>query len=241
MALRDGSQTAPNFESCMPEIKVVGVNGANSSKFSWFTEHPENLGYFNDFMAFRRQPELSWLSVYPVHQRTTGWVSDRPLFVNIGGGVGHQCAQFKEKYPELLGRVILQDLPHSIAKALPTPGVENIAHDFPEPQPIQGAKFYYLRGVLHNHPLHRIHKLLENTKSATAPDSILLLDKMVLPDTKAHVNSVSMDLTMMGAFAGGEHSALQWKQIFDEARLKLTGTYLYNPVDHESVMELCLP
>lgn len=90
-------------------------------------------------MAKRRWPELSWLSVYPVDEETKVLNDrERPLYVNVGGGIGHQSAEFKQKHPEIPGRVILEDLPHSIAKALPTPGVENIAHNFFEPQPIKG-------------------------------------------------------------------------------------------------------
>lgn len=93
-------------------------------------------------MALRRTPEVSWLSVYPVAREVEGWDSKdntRAIYVNIGGGIGHQCKQFKDKYPDLPGRVILQDLPHSIAKALPTPGVENMEHDFFQPQPVKGS------------------------------------------------------------------------------------------------------
>jgi hypothetical protein len=89
-------------------------------------------------MALRRKPDLSWLSVYPVVEETRSWDPERPVFVNVGGGVGHQCAQFKEKFPDVPGRVILQDMPHSIAQALPTPGVENMVHDFFQPQPVKG-------------------------------------------------------------------------------------------------------
>lgn len=101
-------------------------------------------------MASRREPELSWLSVYPVQERLgddgDGCRPSRPLYVNIGGGIGHQCAQFRERYPDVPGRVVLQDLPHSIAAALPTPGVENMAHDFFEPQPVEGDfKSRYIR------------------------------------------------------------------------------------------------
>jgi hypothetical protein len=107
--------------------------------FSWFSEHPENLTYFNNFMAFRREPELSWLTVYPITEEAKDCNdANRPVYVNIGGGIGHQCAQFKKAYPDIPGRVILQDMPHSIANALQTPGVENMAHDFFEPQPIRG-------------------------------------------------------------------------------------------------------
>lgn len=108
--------------------------------FAWFGENPEHLANFNDYMALRRQPQVSWLSVYPVAREIKNWHAqdqDKVLYVNIGGGIGHQCKQFKEKYPDLTGRVVLQDLPHSIAKALPTPGVENLEHDFFQPQPIK--------------------------------------------------------------------------------------------------------
>lgn len=81
------------------------------------------------------------MSVYSVREETEGCSPDRPIYVNVGGGIGHQCAQFKELFPEVPGRVILQDLPHSIAKAIPTPGVENMAYDFFQPQPIQGKIF----------------------------------------------------------------------------------------------------
>ncbi|KAI0407023.1 S-adenosyl-L-methionine-dependent methyltransferase [Xylaria palmicola] len=210
-------------------------------QFSWFADHPENLAYFNNFMAFRREPELSWLTVYPVEEQIQGWDPEKPVYVNIGGGIGHQCAQFLDKYPYTPGRVILQDLPHSIAKALPTPRVENLAHDFFEPQPITQAKFYFLRGVLHNHPPARVRKLLEVTKQAMGPESILLLDEIILPETKANIDTVSMDITMLTAFAGMERTRDQWRSILEEVGLKLVKTYNYNPVSHESVMDVRLP
>lgn len=112
---------------------------SNLHQFAWFEDQPDRLKFFNEYMALRRSADVSWLSVYPVEEETTDWHDPtRPLYVNMGGGIGHQCAQFKERYPHLPGRVILQDLPHSIAKALPTPGVENMAHDFFEPQPVKG-------------------------------------------------------------------------------------------------------
>ncbi|GAP90025.2 putative O-methyl transferase B [Rosellinia necatrix] len=229
------------------EVRTVFQSawGTASHAFAWFGARPENLRRLNDFMAARREPGRSWLSVYPVEGRLReagGCAPSRPLYVDVGGGIGHQCAQFRERYPDVPGRVVLQDLPHSIAAALPTPGVENMAHDFFEPQPVQGAKFYFMRWILHNHPHHKILKLLANTKAAmaTVQDSILLIDEMILPETNAHVDAVAIDLTMMCAFAGMERTEKQWRSILDEAGLKLTNIYLYNPDSHESVMEVRL-
>jgi hypothetical protein len=106
--------------------------------YAWFGQNPTQLNHFNTYMALRRNPDSTWLSVYPVAEEAAAWPSEKPLYVNIGGGVGHQCAQFREKYPDLPGRIVLQDLPHSVAQALPTPGVENMAHNILEPQPVVG-------------------------------------------------------------------------------------------------------
>jgi hypothetical protein len=108
--------------------------------FAWFASHPNHLAPFNEYMKLRRRPTVSWLTVYPVLDQVKTWDSERAVFVNIGGGVGHQCAEFKQKFPDVPGKVILQDLPHSIAAALPTPGVENMVHDFFEPQPVRGKR-----------------------------------------------------------------------------------------------------
>lgn len=96
-------------------------------------------------MALRRKPDVSWLAVYPVAEETAGFKGDRAAFVNVGGGIGHQCAEFKRAYPEIPGRVVLQDLQHSIDAALPTPGVDNMVHDFFEPQPVEGMTITMVR------------------------------------------------------------------------------------------------
>ncbi|KAI1370088.1 S-adenosyl-L-methionine-dependent methyltransferase [Hypoxylon crocopeplum] len=208
--------------------------------FSWFAGQPRHLAYFNDYMALRRQPELSWLAVYPIEEEAKELHTQRPVYVNIGGGIGHQCAQFKEKYPNLPGRVILQDLPHSITKALPTPGVENMAHDIFEAQPVSDAKFYYLRAVLHDHPAHRIRKILENIKKAMSPDSVLLIDEMVLPDIGVNLEVASIDMTMLTTFASMERTEVEWREMFEEVGLRLVQTYMYNPLNYESVMDVRL-
>ena len=78
----------------------------------------------------------TWLSVFPVDKESEGRKHD-VLFVDVGGNLGHECANLKAKYPNLPGRVVLQDLPHAINMALQTPGVENTVHGIFTPQPIK--------------------------------------------------------------------------------------------------------
>lgn len=203
---------------------------------------PGAMEHFHTYMALRRQAELSWLNVYPVHEETAGLTDpERALYVNVGGGIGHQCAQFREKYPDIPGRIILQDLPDTIARALPTAGVENMAHDFFEPQPVRGAKFYFMRGVPHNHPPHRVRLLFERIREAMAPDSVLLVDETVLPTMDVGFIAASIDLTMLGAFASLERTEAEWRSLAESAGLDLVRIYTYNALENETVMELRLP
>ena len=151
----------PQYEALPQYLKRTGYHNPTNSlqtafqqawktplhAFDWFGENPQHLAHFNDYMALRRQPEQTWLTVYPVSDEVQGWDArdnTRAIYVNIGGGIGHQCAQFKAKYPDLPGRVVLQDLPHTVAQALQTPGVENMGHDFFEEQPVKGKFFCFL-------------------------------------------------------------------------------------------------
>ncbi|KAI1339295.1 S-adenosyl-L-methionine-dependent methyltransferase [Xylariaceae sp. FL0016] len=212
----------------------------SESPFSWFASHPENHAFFDKYMALRRDSSTSWLTVYPVEQEAQDWDAAKPLLVNIGGGVGHQCADFVKTFPDLPGRIILQDLPGSIERALPTPKVENMALDFFEPQPIQGAKFYFARHVLHDFTREQILQILAQTRSAMTSDSIFILDEMLLPETGVSHYAAYTDLTMMAAFASRERSEIEWREIIEEAHLKLVDIYVYNPMTHESVMDVRL-
>lgn len=70
--------------------------------------------------------------------------SATPLFVDIGGAMGQQCIFFKKAYPDLKGRVIIQDQAQVVSQIEATPlpgfeGIEAMAHDFFQSQPIKGT------------------------------------------------------------------------------------------------------
>ena len=68
------------------------------------------------------------------------WPGDGAVFVDVGGGTGQQCVALKEKFPDLPGKVILQDLPAVIAEAKLPEGIETMVYDFFTPQPVKGEK-----------------------------------------------------------------------------------------------------
>ena len=83
-----------------------------------------------------------------------GATSSTPLFIDVGGSMGAQCVEFRKRYPNLAGRVILQDLPVVIeqVQAKPLPGSESVEvqpHDFFTPEPIKGIANWHLQ-ILYN-------------------------------------------------------------------------------------------
>ena len=90
-------------------------------------------------MEYRRKDQTICWDVYPLEQEMTqGSGEDSVILIDIGGNVGHQCAEFKRHFPSVKGRIILQDLPGPISMALTTEGVENQVYDMFTPQPVKG-------------------------------------------------------------------------------------------------------
>ena len=62
-----------------------------------------------------------------------------PLLVDVGGSIGRDVEEFRNKHSGLTGRLIVQDLPGTIRQASKEiQGIELVAHDFFTPQPIHG-------------------------------------------------------------------------------------------------------
>lgn len=99
---------------------------------------------FDGYMAARRTGlRAPWYEIYPAGTEldVQGFEqqSDPPLLVDIGGNTGYDAAAFRTKYPHIKGRVIVQDLPETLAYAPDPPeGLEWIGYDFFTPQPIRG-------------------------------------------------------------------------------------------------------
>lgn len=59
--------------------------------------------------------------------------------VDVAGGRGHDLAAFLARYPDVLGRLVLEDLPHVLEESTVDVGrIEKQAFDLFKPQPIHG-------------------------------------------------------------------------------------------------------
>jgi demethylsterigmatocystin 6-O-methyltransferase len=109
---------------------------------------PEKIAHFNQFMAGHHMGMRHWLDVYPAQEKTAGLDPAQVFFVDVGGGIGHQSIALREKFPTTPNEIILQDIPATLAHAIPHPGVKVMVQDFFQPQEIKGMSmvlsFYFL-------------------------------------------------------------------------------------------------
>ena len=172
--------------------------------------------------TWRSRSGPQWFDIFPVTEKFTLSDPSAPLLVDVGGGVGHNLVAFKQRHPNVLGKLIVQDIPVVVknAKDLPT-GVEAVVHDFFMPQPVKGAKAYLLANVLHDWPDKQALKILGNIRDAMSQDSELLIWENILPESNVPQLSAAIDLTMMANFSAGERTLAQYSTLLEKAGFKL--------------------
>ncbi|KAG8527862.1 uncharacterized protein KY384_006778 [Bacidia gigantensis] len=201
--------------------------------FPWAKEHPKEITWFQQLMSVPREGD--WLDVAPFDNVTAG--PDQAFFVDVGGSIGHQCARLRTKRPELAGKIILEDLEETIASAKAIDGVEFKSHNFFEPQPVKGAKFYYLRTVLHDWDDVKSEEILKQIIPAMGPDSKILIDEMALPNQGVHWWSACLDLHMYAMLGALERTVEQWHELLEgRCGLKIEAVKTYMPTMRNSVI-----
>ncbi len=199
----------------------------------------------------------TWLDVYPLKNKVRAFnlTADTPLFVDLGGGLGHQCIALRERFPELSGRVILQEIPATLPHAIAHDKVEHMAQDFFEPQAIKGcafagsslthkltqvlgANFYYLRNILHDYHDEKCLLILENIIAAMGKDSVVLIDEMVLPNAGVHWQAAQLDIMVMTALASKERTKEQWYALMESVGLKINKIWTYTSSLQDSIIEV---
>jgi hypothetical protein len=140
----------------------------------------------------------------------------KPLLVDIGGGLGHDLAAFHARFPSLSGRLILQDLPAVINDIEElSPSIERTVYDFFTPQPVKGARAYYLRTVLHDFPDKKAIQILRIILEAMTSESILLVNENFLPEKDVPLYNAEVDFSMLSLFSSMERTEKQWTALLE--------------------------
>ncbi|KAK9318802.1 S-adenosyl-L-methionine-dependent methyltransferase [Lipomyces orientalis] len=213
---------------------------SNLPGFVWAAQ-PENswvLTNSNNFMTVQRQGMPTWLDEYAFLEVAKSAAPEQPLFVDVGGGLGHQSVALRKALPaDIKNGIVVQDLAPVISQAQPFDGVELTVHNFWEPNPVKGAKIYYMRNIIHDWPDDKAVQILKHIKDAMAPDSTCIIDEMVIPEQGAHWQATQLDMLMMTALASQERTEKQFEKLVAAAGLRIRKIYPYTVSLNDCVIE----
>lgn len=92
-----------------------------------------------------------------------------------------------------------------------------------------------MRTVLHDYPDAKCLAILEKLVAAMGPDSYILIDDIIIPDTGAHARTTEMDYIMMTTLAAMERTREQWDALLEAAGLEVLQRVTYLEDTAESI------
>jgi hypothetical protein len=170
--------------------------------------HPTQAKAFAGFMQAQFLSLPSWLSVLDFDSEVSKDADPSTfIFVDVGGGSGQQCQALWDKFPNLKGKIVVQDRPEVLEKAITGSRVDRMSYDYLTKQPVKSssrcfgallvffadmtkaARAYYFRQILHINDDETCHQILKSQIPAMSKDSVILIDEKVLPDDQTDAAS----------------------------------------------------
>ena len=150
--------------------------------------------------------------------------------------MGHDINTFVAQFPDLTGRLILQDLALVIddvdkQETKPDTKIERFKYDFFTPQPVKGTTVHYMRTVNHDWPDRQALNILKNTRDAVDHDSVLLIKENTLPDVGTPPFLVKAGRVMMSLLSALDRTAKQYKSLPEKAGFEVRGPWKSDAVD----------
>lgn len=192
-------------------------------------------------MTAYRAGKPSWVDpgFYPVAGRLIGGFNSNyseAFLVDVGGGKGQDLHDLKEKYPQIPGKLILQDRA-AVISTVSDDIFEAIPHDFFTAQPVKDARAYYLHSILHNWSDDDCVRILQQLKPAMRPGySRLLLNEIVVPRQGPKWPVTSMDQLMLVLAAVQERTEADLTKLLKRAGFRIVQVYSHE-FGQESLIE----
>ncbi|KAI0893756.1 S-adenosyl-L-methionine-dependent methyltransferase [Annulohypoxylon nitens] len=212
---------------------LAKAHNTEKHAYSWLGENPWALKLTLAYMKVQFEGRPLFFDVLDFQARFgTDSTSSTVLFVDIGGSTGSQSLNFRRRYPSLPGRVIIQDRPEVVQKAKSVldsaANIELEAYDIFTPQPIKGARAYYMRKILHSFADEKCLKILANLKAGLTEQSVIMIDETVLPEQGARPRGAQHDIEVLMSVGAKERTKPEWEQLLNEAGLNLREMLTYD-------------
>ncbi|ROW14848.1 hypothetical protein VPNG_03827 [Cytospora leucostoma] len=212
--------------------------------FMWLPTQPDRFEPLQQVMTVQGASGVPWFTVFPFEKELASFdlaSQGQYALVDVSGGFGHQSAALLGTYPQLKHKLALQDLPQALGRLPPgviiPEGIEKVPHDFFQEQPVRGARFCYLRSVLHDWPDDECVAILRRLRAAFGPQSQVLIDDMVLPDAGDPWEAAAIDLTMLASLGSRERTLREWYGLLDRAGLEVLQVHTYHPRRQDSIIQ----
>lgn len=204
------------------------ATGSKSHYFDFLATQPRYQEAFNTVMKMpQRRRGQDWFNFFPVEEKLSVGRDSDVLLVDIGGNQGRDITEFRDRFANMRGTLVLEDLPAVVDSAsnLP-PNVQVKGYDFFHEQPVKSAKAYFLRTVLHDWPDKQARQILARIHEAMGPDSLLLINENLLPESNVGLPSSLTDWTMMAMFASLERTKSQFEQLLEDSGFELVKVWM---------------
>jgi hypothetical protein len=110
-------------------------------------------------------------------------------------------------------------------------------HDFFEPQPVKGARVYFMHNVLHDWEDTQAKQILSHLAEAMEPGySKLLIHESLVSSVKPLARVTTSDITMMACLGAKERTEAEWRALVESAGLKVLNIWR-PPHSVESIIE----
>ncbi|KPI43781.1 Demethylsterigmatocystin 6-O-methyltransferase [Cyphellophora attinorum] len=216
---------------CSPDDYTAGPfqygHQTDLETYSFWLTKPTVINNFNVFMqGGKLKKEHAWTDWFPTQDTIVNGFkasAQAVMLVDVAGGKGRDLESFRMKHIDSPGRLVLQDLPETIEEISGLhKSIEKVAYNFFTPQPVQGARAYFMQDIFHNWPTSVAQMILQNTAQALTPGySKLLISETVLPDRDCPLTLAGLDWGMMYLHSGLERSERQWKDLLAKEGLKV--------------------
>ncbi|KAL5342739.1 S-adenosyl-L-methionine-dependent methyltransferase [Aspergillus crustosus] len=208
--------------------------------WNWIAQDPSRIEIINSFMAADRGSRPPWVEWFPVQERVIepfAVEKEEDVFlVDVAGGRGHDIRTFQEKFPGVRGRFVLEDLGHVVEQSVEGLEVEKVVFDLFKPQPVIGARIYYLKFILHDWSDAQSLQILGHIRDAMKTGSSkLIIEEFILPAKDCPMLSAMWDWEMMVFCNSLERSESHWARLLSEAGFE--SRFWYPPGDGQGIIE----
>jgi SAM-dependent methyltransferase len=201
--------------------------------FDYLKAHPDANAIFDRRMARVSLAENAKIAeAYPF--------GDFSRIIDIGGGTGGLLVAILERYPNVAAVLyeqaqVLAD-PADLRQAGLLNRVELIAGDFFTEVP-SGADLYVMKRIIHDWDDARAVDVLGCCRDAMAENSrILVIDAVMKPGNEPDPNK-DMDLGIMALTPGKERTEAEFRDLLEQAGLRLTSRFATEPPSTLSIIE----